>query len=71
MDVCKEKAALSIRCDDILEKMVPTATVDYMGQNLKMDMGSYSRNLTLSFIYKFGGYKEEKRKDIDMSRFGH
>lgn len=67
----KKKAALSIRCDDILEKMVPTATVDYMGQNLKMDMGSYSRNLTLSFIYKFGGYKEEKRKDIDMSRFGH
>lgn len=67
----KKKATLSIRCNDILEKMIPTATVNYMGQNLKMDMGSYSRNLTLTFVYKFGGYKEEKRKEIDMSRFGH
>lgn len=67
----KKKATLSIRCNDIFEMMVPTATVDYMGQNLKMDMGSYSRNMTLSFIYRFGGYKEEKRKEIDMSRFGH
>jgi hypothetical protein len=39
-------------------------------QNLNMYMKSDNRYVSLSFTYKFGGFKEKKRKEVDTSRFG-
>lgn len=36
---------------------------------MDMHTNNYSRNITLSFTYKFGGYKEKQHKPIDTSRF--
>ncbi len=29
-----------------------------------------SRNISVSFVYKFGGYKAKEHKSVDTSRFG-
>ena len=39
-------------------------------QHFDMDITNYSRRFTLSFSYKFGGYKKKNTKDVDTSRFG-
>jgi hypothetical protein len=31
----------------------------------------YTRNFTLSLVYRFGGYKKKETKEVDTSRFGH
>ncbi len=35
-----------------------------------MQMVLDSRRISLSFTYKFGGFKSKERKEIDSSRFG-
>ena len=39
-------------------------------QHLNMNVANYRRNLTVSFSYKFGGFKKKESKGIDTSRFG-
>lgn len=67
----KEKMSLSVYCNDIFNTSSPKLTVDYKGQNLVMDNSFYSRLVYVKFIYKFGGFKDKKAKEIDTSRFGH
>lgn len=67
----KGRASLSVRCDDIFESADPAVKIRYAGQHIDMNSGSYSRTVTLHFSYRFGGYKEKKRKEVDTSRFGH
>ncbi len=31
----------------------------------------HTRNVTVNFVYRFGGYKDRERKKVDTSRFGH
>ena len=31
----------------------------------------HTRNVTVNFVYRFGGYKDKERKKVDTSRFGH
>ena len=42
--------------------------VRFKGQNLSVDYSCY-RTFGLAFTYKFGGYKEKQRKEVDTSRF--
>lgn len=67
----KGKATLSARCNDLFETGVPQATIRFKGQHLDMDTGYYTRSVTVHFSYRFGGYKEKERKEVDTSRFGH
>ena len=66
----KEKAQLMLRCDDIFNSTIPETTVNYAGQHSRMNVLSDRRTVSLSFVYKFGGFKESKKSDVDTSRFG-
>ena len=67
----KEKMSLSVYCNDIFNTSSPKLTVDYKGQNLISDNSFYSRTVYAKLVYKFGGFKNTKGKNIDTSRFGH
>lgn len=64
----QKRAVLKVYCDDLFETSVINPHVDYMGQNLRMDFSCY-RQVGVSFTYRFGGYKEKQREEVDRSRF--
>lgn len=62
---------LVIKINDALNSWVPKdLTMKYDNQDIKMRMIPDSRHLSVSFVYKFGGYKESKNEKLDISRFG-
>lgn len=61
---------LVFRANDIFDTSVPVASVDYMGQKSSLDASRETRYISLSYIYRFGGFKEKKKEEIDTSRFG-
>ena len=66
-----DKAVLSLKVNDIFNSWTPKdLNLNYKTQNLKMRMVPDSRRFSVSFTYKFGGYKEKRHKEIDSSRFG-
>lgn len=66
-----QKASLQLKATDLFNSMQGDidVTLRNKGQYMDMHINSYSRNVTLSFTYKFGGYKEKQHKPIDTSRF--
>ena len=64
----KKEAILKVFCNDIFQTSVINPRINYMGQNLSMDFSCY-RQFGVSFTYRFGGYKEKKREEVDRSRF--
>lgn len=65
------KAELSLKVNDMFNSWSPKdLNLHYKTQNLKMHMIPDSRRISLSFTYKFGGFKEKKHKEVDSSRFG-
>ena len=36
-----------------------------------MNQHADSRYFSMSFTYKFGGFKSKERKEVDTSRFGY
>ena len=66
-----DKAELKIQGNDLFNTFVPDGKIDYKGQKLNMDILNINRNLSISFSYKFNGYKEKKHKKVDTSRFGY
>ena len=66
----KDNAILSLQCNDIFESMYPKIKVRFENQYQDINSSAYSRNITLSFTYKFKGYKNKTRKEVDTSRFG-
>ena len=44
-------------------------TIDHAGQDYRMKVRDMSRNLKLTFIWRFNGFKP-KDVDMDTSRFG-
>ncbi|MDD6209579.1 MAG: outer membrane beta-barrel family protein [Bacteroidales bacterium] len=68
---CKGKAELSFRVNDLFNSWVPKELdLQYKTQDLRMHMMPDSRRVSLSFIYKFGGFKAREHKEVDRSRFG-
>ena len=47
----------------------PTMTINHAGQDYRMKVRDMSRNLKLTFIWRFNGFKP-KDTEIDTSRFG-
>lgn len=65
-----DNAELRLKGTDLFNTWSPDLKMRYANQNLRMNMLPDSRTLTLSFTYKFGGYKARERKEVDTSRFG-
>lgn len=66
-----DKAELKIQGNDLFNTCVPDGKINYKGQKLNMNMQNINRNLSITFTYRFNGYKEKKHKEVDRSRFGH
>lgn len=66
-----KKAELRLKATDIFDSAIPDATVNYKGQHFEMNQHADSRYFSVSFTYKFGGYKSKEHKEIDTSRFGY
>lgn len=66
----KDRARLILKADDIFNTRTPTASIDYKGQKSILKAYRYTRTFSILFVYRFGGYKEREREEIDTSRFG-
>lgn len=63
----KKRATLHVFCNDIFQTFGIDPVIRYGNQNMKMDFSCY-RQVGVSLVYKFGGYKD-KSKEVDTSRF--
>lgn len=64
-------AEINLKLDDISNSWAPKQLrINNNGQDLRMKLFQDSRRFSVSFTYKFGGYKEKKRDEVDTSRFG-
>jgi hypothetical protein len=68
---CKDKCTLTARLDDLFNSGIPKTKVNYANQHFDMNTTYYLRSFTLTFSYRFGGYKEKEHKEVEKSRFGH
>ena len=67
-----KKAQLTLTGNDLFDsRNRMDLRIDYANQHSRTKFNKSNRNITLSFLYKFGGYKEKKRKEVDTSRLGH
>ncbi|MCM1449630.1 MAG: hypothetical protein NC082_04770 [Clostridiales bacterium] len=48
----------------------PTMTINHAGQDYGMKVRDMTRNLKLTFIWRFNGFKPKNDSVIDASRFG-
>lgn len=65
----KRCCELDLKADDIFNKWSPTMIINHAGQDYRMKVRDMSRNLKLTFIWRFNGFKP-KDTSIDTSRFG-
>lgn len=65
------KAELSVKGNDLFDSMTPVSKVDFGEQRLRMGNDFHTRNVTVNFVYRFGGYKDREHKKVDTSRFRH
>ena len=71
MTFLKDKATLSMGCDDMFQTLYPKMHVRLDGQNLNFIQGRYvNRSVYVRFSYKINGYKERSRQEVDTSRLG-
>lgn len=67
-----DKAMIQIKGNDLFNGSNHLTTKVRNGnQYLDMYLNNYMRNVTVSFSYKFGGFKKKEVKDVDLSRFKH
>ncbi len=59
----------NLRADDIFNSWSPVMRINYKTQNYRMDVKDMTRNLKLTFVYRFNGFKP-KDTSIDTSRLG-
>ena len=71
MTFLKDKATLSVGCDDMFQTLYPKMHVRLDRQNLDFIQGRYvNRSVYVRFSYKINGYKERSRQEVDTSRLG-
>jgi hypothetical protein len=66
----KRCCELDLQTNDIFNRWSPTMIINYAGQDYRMKVHDMTRNLKLSFIWKFNGFKPKNDYRIDTSRFG-
>jgi len=65
----KRCCELNLKCNDIFNTWKPRLTIDTAGQDYHMIIHDMVRSLSISFIWRFNGFKP-KDSTIDTSRFG-
>ncbi len=66
-----DRASLTLKGDDIFASSIPRSIkINQGNQWSRMRKLNDERCLKLSFVWKFGGYKEREHDSIDTSRFG-
>ena len=66
-----DRTSLTLKGDDIFASSIPrTIKINQGNQWSRMRKLNDERCLKLSFVWKFGGYKEREHDSIDTSRFG-
>lgn len=63
-------AELRLKANNIFDTWNPNMRLKYATQDINMKVRDDSRSLTVSFVYKFGGFKNKEHKTVDTSRFG-
>ncbi len=66
----KRCCELDLKADDIFNKWSPTMTILNACQDYRMKVHDMTRNLKLTFIWRFNGFKPKDNNNIDTSRFG-
>ncbi len=66
----KRCCELDLKADDIFNKWSPTMTIRHAGQDYRMKVLDMARNLKMTFIWRFNGFKPKENNNIDTSRFG-
>jgi len=66
----KRCCELDLKTDDIFNHWSPTMTINHAGQDFRMKVRDMTRNLKLTFIWRFNGFKPKSDATIDTSRFG-
>lgn len=65
----KRCCELDLKFDDVFNTWSPVLTIDHAGQEYRKSVYDMTRNLKLTFIWRFNGFKP-KDTAIDTSRFG-
>ncbi len=65
----KRCCELDLKCNDLFNTWNPKLTIKTAGQDYQLKVHDMARNLSLSFIWRFNGFKP-KDTEIDTSRFG-
>jgi hypothetical protein len=66
----KSKAELTLKGDDVFNTGYCNVRMNEGNQRMRMNFTPDNRCITVSFVYRFGGYKEKDHKQLDTSRFG-
>lgn len=67
-----QKTKVILKGNNVFNTSSMITRLDWGLQKNKTDMKNWAeRSVTLSLLYKFGGYKEKKRGEVDMKRLGH
>ena len=64
------KAKVILKGTDLFQTSSPHTEIDWEGQRMDRSIDFDNRKVSLTFIYKLGGYKEKKREAVDTSRMG-
>lgn len=66
----KKCCEVDLQVDDIFNRWSPTMSINHAGQDYHMKVRDMTRNLKLTFIWRFNGFKPKDDTVIDTSRFG-
>ena len=66
----KRNCELDLQANDIFNRWSPTMTINRSRQDYRMKVRDMTRNLSLTFIYRFNGFKPKTDHTIDTTRFG-
>lgn len=58
----KNKATLSLTCSDLFDTMRMKVRNRYAGQHIDLNMGQYSRTLSVKFVYRLAAVSARRRR---------
>lgn len=66
----KRCCELDLKANDILNTCNPDMRINFSGQDYRMKSAEMNRNLRLTVVWRFNGFKPKNDTDIDISRYG-
>lgn len=65
----KRCCEIDLKAEDIFGRWSPVMTIDHAGQDFRMKVRDMTRNLKVTFVWRFNGFKPVENA-VDTSRFG-